>query len=208
MFTIYGYGTFNAVKVLLTAEELGADYRYVHVNLGRGEHLTPEYRAKHPLGKIPLLEHEGQRFIESHAICRYLARCHDNRLYATDPATAAKIDGMMDVFGQHLGRWMGVHFWQEVIRPKFLKQDPDADALEEAKDFLEKQLPFVNDSLAEQACLVGDQISIADTIAYAYCQLQEQTSLDFTPYPHIQRWYGEISERPAVARVQALLAKY
>jgi glutathione S-transferase len=206
MFRIYGFNSFNAVKVLLTAEELGVEYDYVHVELGKGEQKTPEHLARHPFGKIPVLEHNGNTIVESAAICRYLSRLHDNKLYSTDPLQAARIDQMVDMMVQHVGRWMAVYFWQEIICKTFFNKDPEAAAIEEAAGFLKGQLPYIDNLLADNTYLCGSDISIADTIAYAYCQLHESTSIDLSPYSKILRWYGEISERPSVSAVQLKLA--
>ena len=108
MFTIYGYNTFNPIKVLLTAEELGLDYHYVNVELGKGANKTPDYLAKHPLGKVPVLEHDGAILLESGAICRYLANINGHRLYSSDPLQAAHIDSMVDTAVLHVGRWLAV----------------------------------------------------------------------------------------------------
>lgn len=207
MFTIYGYNSFNGIKVLLTAEELGMDYNYVHIELGKGEQKKPEHLARHPLGKIPALEHDGQLLFESAAICRYLARVHDNRLYSADLLAAARIDQTMDVVVHHVGRWLGVYFWQEVICKNFFKKEPDAAAIAEAEGFLKAHLPYIDGLLADQPFLCGRDVTIADTLSYAYFQVQEQTSVDLSAYSNIQRWYGEFSERPSVTAVKDLIAQ-
>jgi len=207
MFTIYGYNSFNGIKVLLTAEELGLEYDYVHVELGKGEQKKPEHLARHPLGKIPALDHDGELLFESAAICRYLARVHDERLYSADLLTAARIDQTVDVVTHHVGRWLGVYFWQEVICKKFFKKTPDAALLAEAEGFLKAHLPYLDRLLEENAFLCGSEVTIADTIAYAFFQVHEQTSADISAYPNILRWYGEFSERPSVAAVKARLEK-
>lgn len=207
MFTIYGYNTFNPIKVLLTAEELGMDYQYVNVELGKGENKTPDYLAKHPLGKVPVLEHDGNVLTESAAICRYLANVHDQRLYSAEPLQAARIDAMVDTAVLHVGRWLAVYFWEEIICRQFFRRDPDQASIEEAAGFLKQQLPYLDSVLEQNRFLCGEDITIADTIAYAYFQIQESTSVDLSAYSNILRWYGEISERPAVTAVKQKLAQ-
>lgn len=207
MFTIYGYNSFNGIKVLLTAEELGMDYQYVHIELGKGEQKKPEHLARHPLGKIPALVHDGELLFESASICRYLARVHDNRLYSADPLIAARVDQTVDVITHHVGRWLGVYFWQEVICKNFFKKEPDQAQIAEADGFLQAHLPYVDGLLAQHPFLCGAEVTIADTIAYAFFQVQEKTSVDLSAYPNILRWYGEFSERPSVAAAMARLAQ-
>ena len=68
MYTIYGYSTFNPLKVVITAEELGIAYQYRYVDLAKRENLEPEHMARHPFGKVPVLEHNGEFIHESAAI--------------------------------------------------------------------------------------------------------------------------------------------
>ena len=75
MNTIYGMkASGNCYKVQLCLEILGEPYRWVQVNSAKGETRTPEYLAKNPNGKVPLLETEAGQFLpESNAILCYLA---------------------------------------------------------------------------------------------------------------------------------------
>lgn len=207
MFTIYGYNTFNPIKVLLTAEELGIDYQYVKIELGKGENKTPEYLQKHPLGKVPALEYDGIVIQESAAICRYLARLNDHRLYSDVPLAAARIDTMMDICTLHLGRWLSVFFWQEIICRQFFKKEPDTAALAEAKEFLDQQIPYLEQQLSQQTFLCGDEVTLADIIAYSYLQVHETTSIDLSEYSAVQRWYALFSERPSVIAVRKKLTE-
>ena len=114
---IYGFSTFNVTKVLFTAEELELDYDFQFINLMAGEHKTPEHLARHPLGKVPVLETDGQYLIESAAICRFLCEQNNNQLYGDTPLERASVNAWVDLMGYHIGRWMGVFFFEEVIKP-------------------------------------------------------------------------------------------
>ena len=60
-------------RVRLCLAEKGVAFESVLVDLTRGEHHTPEYLAKNPLGVIPLLVLEdGRSLYESGTICEYL----------------------------------------------------------------------------------------------------------------------------------------
>lgn len=203
MVTIYGGSTYNATKVLFTAEELGVPYDYVHLNFAAGEHKSAAHLARHPLGKIPAIEHNGEYLYESASLCRYLANISDKRLYSADAVKAAKIDQMVDMICHHVGRWLAVYFYQEIVMMKYYKKEPDEKAIAEAKGFLEQQLPFIESTLAANRFLCGSEITLADTIALPYFHALEPTSLKFDAYPSIQRWYAEMKARPAFLRALA-----
>lgn len=75
MITIYGMkASGNCYKLQLLLSHLRREHRWVEIDSTRGETRTPEYLAKNPNGKVPLLELEDGRLLaESNAILCYLA---------------------------------------------------------------------------------------------------------------------------------------
>lgn len=63
----------RAGRVRWLLEELGVPYELQRVTLYAPEMATPEYRALHPLGKVPALSIDGKTMIESGAMLVYLA---------------------------------------------------------------------------------------------------------------------------------------
>lgn len=199
MLKIYGGKTYNAVKVVMTAEELGLDYEYVNLDFKKGEHKLPEFLKVHPLGKVPAMEHNGHPIFESNNMCRYLANISDKRLYSADPLEAAKIDQTVDFIGYHVGRWITVYFVQDIVMKAFYDKDPDPAAIKEAAGFLEAQLPYIERLLEENNFLCGDEITIADPIAFALMMANEYTSFEIKPYNNICAWYERMKARPSYA---------
>lgn len=200
MTKIYGYSTFNPLKVVITAEELAIDYQYQYVDLGKRENLEVEHMARHPFGKVPVLEHNGEFIYESAAICRYLANITNQKLYSADPLQAARIDAIMDVMSIHIGRWLSVYFWEELIAPKFLDRTANPAALEEAKGWLDKQLPYLDKLLQNHPWMCSDDITIADCFTFAYLTISDNTSISLQPYDNLNKWYQTMRARPAVVR--------
>ena len=57
MLTLYGdHRSGNCYKVELLLAQLGRSYRFVDVDVLRGQSRTPEFLALNPYGKIPLLQ--------------------------------------------------------------------------------------------------------------------------------------------------------
>lgn len=200
---IYGFPTFNISKVLLAAEFIGLDYEYVALDPAQGDHKTQEHLLRHPLGKAPVLEHEGRFFFESAAICRYLARISDSALYKGDALQLAEIDQWLDLFVSHLGRWMGIYFWQEVVRATLLGAESEAGPLAEAKGFLDEQLPILEKRLSQNTYICGEQMSLADLIGAAYVQISEVTSLDISAHPAIRAWFMALRGADAYQRAMS-----
>ncbi len=75
MLTIYSQpDSGNCYKPRLLLAKLGKTFKHVTVSSLDGSTRTPEYLAKNPNGKVPLLELDDGRFIaESNAMLLYLA---------------------------------------------------------------------------------------------------------------------------------------
>src|SRR3984957_2181003 len=70
---LYGFDGSTYVRtVRMLLAEKGAAYEQVPVNVLAGEPRHPEHLARHPFGKVPVLDHDGFRVIESSAITPYL----------------------------------------------------------------------------------------------------------------------------------------
>jgi glutathione S-transferase len=57
----------RTVKMVL-AEKGVSDFKQVPLNVLAGEPKTPEHLARHPFGKVPVLDHDGMRILETTAL--------------------------------------------------------------------------------------------------------------------------------------------
>lgn len=70
---LYGFDGSTYVRtVRMLLAEKGAQYDQVPVHVLKGEPRQPEHLARHPFGKVPVLDHDGLRIIETSAIAPYL----------------------------------------------------------------------------------------------------------------------------------------
>src|SRR6476646_7732059 len=92
-----------ARAVLATLEEKGASYRLAP--MAPGAHKSPEHLARHPFGRVPVLEHGGFVLYETQAILRYLDRVLPKpALTPADPQLAARMDQLMNINDWYLFR--------------------------------------------------------------------------------------------------------
>src|ERR1700734_415272 len=75
MLKVYGHlSSGNCYKVFLALKQLSVPFEWIDVDAVKKETRTPEFLAKNPHGKVPLLEiAPGQYLSESNAILLYLA---------------------------------------------------------------------------------------------------------------------------------------
>lgn len=203
MYRLHGFSTQNTLKVLYVLEALEVDYRFRYVNLMQGEQKTPEFRAMNPVGKVPVLEHDGRYLWESGAIVRYLGNVEVSSLYPADPYQRGVVDQWLDFFTCHLGRWLTAEYFQRIIKPQAGLGDPDADRCEEARTFALEQAPIVDHCLADRAWLTGKRPSIADYCAFAYVEQSHAIRFPLDDYPRLATWFGRLEALPAIERARA-----
>ena len=92
----------RTVKMLL-AEKRFTDFEQVPLNVLSGEPRNPEHLARHPFGKVPVLDHDGTRILETSAIVRYLNDVlPGTSLVPATPKDRARMDmvvGLLDSYG-------------------------------------------------------------------------------------------------------------
>src|SRR5580693_5242630 len=67
--TLYGFDGSTYVRtVRMPLAEKGAQYDQVPVHVLKGEPRQPEHLARHPFGKVPVVDHDGFRILETSAI--------------------------------------------------------------------------------------------------------------------------------------------
>jgi glutathione S-transferase len=87
---------------MLLAEK-GAQYDQVPVHVLKGEPLQPEHLARHPFGKVPVVDHDGFRILETSAIAPYLDEVLPGPSFmpgnAKDRARMRMAIGIIDSYG-------------------------------------------------------------------------------------------------------------
>ncbi len=92
----------RTVKMLL-AEKGVTQFTQMPLNVLVGEPKTPEHLKRHPFGKVPVLDHDGMRILETSAIARYLNDVLPGKsLVPATPRDRARMDmivGIIDSYG-------------------------------------------------------------------------------------------------------------
>jgi glutathione S-transferase len=203
MYDLYGFFTQNSMKPLYVFEELGVDFQFHFVDLGKGEQTSESFRNITPVGKVPVLVHDGASLFESGAICRYVANVEQSDLYPQDKLERARVDQWLDFFTCHPGRWLTTLFFEKIIKPMAGLGETDDAACEEATRFAHLQLRIVDDQLGQSEWLANDALSIADLFAFAYVEQYRAIEFPLDDYPQIKAWFDRIEARPAVSRARA-----
>lgn len=187
--------------VLATLEEKGADYRLSPV--APGGFRSPEHLARHPFGRVPVLEHDGFMLYETQAILRYLDRAIAAApLTPADAKAAALMDQAMNVSDWYLFQGCGnIITFQRVVAPKLMGLTPDEAAIAAAMPRAHTVFQELSRLLGDRPYFAGDSASLADLHLAPQIEFFTRTP-EWTvlgePYPNLVAWHERMEARPSL----------
>jgi glutathione S-transferase len=183
----------NGYKVRLVLRRLGLPYELVELDIKRGETRTPEFLAKNPNGRIPLLEIPGHGYLsESHAIISFLAE--GSALVPADRLDRALMWQWMCFEQYNLEPNVGtLRFW---IASLHRTEADMGEKLPEKRRNGEAALAVLEQGLTGRTFLVGGRYSLADIALYAYTHVAPEGGFSLEPYPAIRAWCDRIAAQP------------
>jgi glutathione S-transferase len=188
-------------SVLATLEEKGASYRLAPVAPGTLQ--SPQHLARHPFGRVPVLEHHGFGLYETQAILRYLDRVLPApTLTPADPKRAARMDQVMNINDWYLFHGVGnVIIFHRVIGPQVMGLKPDEAAIEAAMPRARTVFTELARLLGEQSYFAGDAISLADLLlapAIAFFPLAPEWAVLGAQHANLVAWLARMEARPSM----------
>jgi glutathione S-transferase len=187
--------------VLATLEEKGASWRLSPV--APGTFRSPEHLARHPFGRVPVLEHNGYSLYETQAILRYLDRVLPTpALTPLDPKYAARMDQAMNVNDWYLFQGVGnVIGFHRVVGPRLMGLKPDEAAIEAVMPKARTVFQELARLLGEQPYFAGEAVSLADLLVAPqiefFTQTPEWAELG-APHANLVAWLARMEARPSM----------
>ena len=187
--------------VLATLEEKGASYRILPA--APGTLRSPEHLARHPFGRVPVLEHNGFSLYETQAILRYLDRVLPTpALTPADPKRTARMDQVMNVNDWYLFQGVGnVIGFHRVVGPRVMGLTPDEAAIAAAMPKARAVFEELARLLGEQPYFAGEAISLADLLVAPQIGFFTQTpewSVLAAPHANLVAWLARMEARPSL----------
>lgn len=193
MITVHGFSpSGNCHKVRLLLEQLGRPYRWIETDSSTGATRTPEYLARNPNGKVPMLEtDDGRVLVESNAILYWLA---DTSAYVPeDPWQRAQALSWM-FFEQYshepyvavarfICGWTPAGSPRRADLPRLRERSQDA-------------LRVMEHHLATSAWFSGRRYGIADIALFAYSHVAPHGGIALDPYPAVRAWIARVEDTP------------
>lgn len=165
---------------------------------------SPEFRAISPLGKIPVLEHDGFTVPDTSVICRYLDRiAPDKPLYPQDPKEEARACWLEEYADSRLVDTCATLFRERLLKPKMMNQPTDEAVVQDILDSaMPECLAYLESVVPENGYLVGDSLSIAD-LAVTTCFIQARYGdydVDGAAAPKLRNYLDQAYASPLVAK--------
>ena len=182
------------MRVAWLLEEIGEPYAPTCVTTE--EVMEPEHLARHPLGRVPVLEVDGEVLFESTAICLHLADQY---------ADAGLIGPLGSLERALVYQW--ALFAMTELEPAVLEvlrhsQADPARAAAGAERF-GAAAAVIESELDGQEFLVGDRLTVADIVTGGVLALAAiRTSLT-GDWPRITAYVDRLTARPAFRRAAA-----
>lgn len=177
--------------------EKGIEIEKVVVDLMKGEHRTPEYRAIAPNGRTPALQlDDGSSLCETVAICRYIEAMHPEPvLMGRDALEQAHIEMHNRMMEFELMLPMAMAFRHTHPAMEALEdQVPEYGAKQRA--VAEKRMKRLEQELAGRPYIAGDAFSIADITAWCSIRFFRIAKFGITDQQtHLRDWYERVGAR-------------
>lgn len=190
------------VRIFIAEKGLTDQVETIEVDLQAGENLTPAFRQRNPMKKVPVLElDDGTCISETMAICRYLEMA-----YPDTPALLGESAKEMALIEQW-NRWVDFFFmlptgmaFQHLTGFFKDRMTPNQAWGESCKSDAARFFTFLNNHLEGKDYVCGNQFTAADISALCVLDfnkvIQQRIQDDQT---HLQAWYQRINQRPSVS---------
>jgi glutathione S-transferase len=194
--------TSRPVRLFIAENKLPVEEQVV--DLLTGEHYKEPYISMNPNHMVPMLEDGDFRLTESSAILKYLATTFELPSYPRDLRRRARVDEAMDWFNTQFYRDYGYGLAYPQMYPHHKRPTDEihdgtiAWGLKLSQEWfgiLDKHW------LGDKQYLCNDEISIADYFGSCLVTLGEVIRCDFTKYPNVNRWIGNMKKLASWDRI-------
>lgn len=201
MLTLHFAPNSRAGRIVWLLEELGLDYELNRMDFNPKDLKSDEHRARHPLGRVPVLDDGDVSIFESGAIVEYILERHKNG------GLKPPVDSPM--FPDYL-QWF--HYCEGMVMPPvntivvhtlLLPEDRrDEKVLAQARKLLTRSLAIVNDSMGDREFLAGD-FSAADIMLGHSIFMSNRLGCVTDDMDKLKAYIARIEERPAFQKAMA-----
>jgi glutathione S-transferase len=182
----------NGYKCRLLLRQLGRPFERVELDIMKNETHTPDFLARNPNGKIPVLElDDGRCLAESNAILCYLAE--GSRLLPADSFERATV--LQWLFFEQYSHEPNIATTRFIV--SHLPADsPRLAELPRRRELGYGALEVMERHLASNDFFVAGRYTIADIALYAYTHVADEGGFDLAAYGAVRAWLDRVAAQP------------
>ena len=177
-------------RVIWALEEAGVPYEVVRIS--REDTRGPDHLARHPLGKVPVLEDDGGPIIESAAHILHVADLKPDAGLLAPPGTHERALAYQWAF-------FATAELEPQAREFAVGRDSDPERAQRGKECFLAAAQVVEDALAGHDYLVADRFGAADVVVSANLFFGKRLGL-VEGLPNIDAYLERLDGRPARQR--------
>ena len=206
MIEVFSWPTPNGHKVHIMLEECGLPYKAIPVNIGTGDQFKPAFLTVSPNNKIPAITDpqgpDGKpiSLFESGAILVYLAAKTGKFMPQSDRDKYEVLQWLMFQMGS-VGPMLGQAHHFRMYAP-----DKIGYAIDRYSNEAKRLYGVIDKRLSQSRYLGGKEYSVADIATFPWLRSWENQGIVLGDYPHLEKWFNTIAQRPAVQRGVQVLA--
>lgn len=206
--TVYGIPQSTYVRtVRLLLEEAGAEYDLKPVDIFSGETKSAEYLAKHPFGKVPTVEMDGETIYETVAIAQYLNTVlAGDKFSPREPLRQARMRQIMAIIDGYL---YSPVITSIVIQRLIVPSQGGSTDEEKVKNAIapaQTALQAIESLTVGSPYLLGNEVTLADfhlIPIFVYFSATPEFETVTAQTPKLRNWWNEASQLPSVKKVCA-----
>jgi glutathione S-transferase len=201
---IYDFEGFpNPARVRIALAEKGATAKveFVHVDVMKGEHRSPEFTAKNPSAAVPVLElDDGTTISECTAITEYLDHAFEGiALTGRSAKERAVIHMMQRRAEQGVMDAVGTYFHHATAGLGALETYQNKEWGEKQRERALAGMRYFDDVLAKQPYAAGASFSMVDITLFAGLNFADFAKIEFPrECTHLAAWRARMAERPSM----------
>lgn len=192
------------LRVRAVGYELGIAFEHVPVDLLKGEQRAPEFLAKNPNGRVPVLEDGDLVLWESNAILLYLATKHAGPTPLVPPGARerAEVDRWLAWQLAHLSPATSKVAFERIVKKVTGQGAPDQAQIDAGTAEFAKASAVLDASLGDREYVAG-RLSVADFALAVPYSLASSCGLDVKPYKKVDAWLDRVLARDSMRRALA-----
>lgn len=203
--TLWGFdgSTYVRTVKMLLSEKGVTDFEQKPINVLEGEPKQPAHLARHPFGKVPVLDHDGLRLLETSAITRYLNDVLPGAsLIPPDPKNRARMDmvmGLVDSYGYGalVGGVAAYHLFPDFVGGK--NEAMRKDGIDKGRKVLELAMKTRGDAEYIAGSLSLADLYLAPIMSYVSLTPDAAALFDVAGFAD---WWAQVQARPSYQATQ------